>query len=168
MGTLIDYITGQSKPDIGAEGNRQLVERVLVEDKGYARNDIAVDRTIRLEMEDGPYTSSVDLVVYVKGKAYMAIKCAPGSLGSRQREIVSAARLLEEFQIPLAVASSGKDAFVWDTVSGHQVGEGLLALPTKIHAETTFDPKSLRSLPPDRIKQIQLIFRSYDSMNVNR
>jgi hypothetical protein len=168
MSTIIDYITGQPKPDVGAEGNRQLVERLLVEDKGYAKNDIVVDRVLRIVMEEGTYASTVDLVVNVKGWPYMAIKCAPGSLGSRQREIVAAARLLESYQIPLAVASSGRDAIVWDTISGRQLGEGLAALPSRAQAEAAFNPKSVQSLLPERRKQVQLVYRSYDSMNVNR
>jgi hypothetical protein len=168
MSTVIDYITGRPKPDVGAEGNRQLVERLLVEDKGYAKTDIVVDRVLRIEMEEGTYASTVDLVVNVKGRPYMAIKCAPGSLGSRQREIVAAARLLEGYQIPLAIASSGRDAIIWDTISGRQLGEGLAALPTKTQAEASFDPGFVMPLPPERRKQVQLVYRSYDSMNVNR
>ena len=33
--TLIDFITGRETPNIGAEENRQVVERFLVEQKGY-------------------------------------------------------------------------------------------------------------------------------------
>lgn len=168
MGNIIDYITGEPKPDVGAEGNRQSVERLLVEEKGFARQDIEVDREIRLEMEDGIYASTVDLVVNVKGTPYMAVKCAPGSLGSRQREIVSAARLLGNYQIPLAMASNGKNALVWDTVTGRQIGQGLDAIPTKAQAEKAFDPGMRQPLPPGRRRQVELVFRSYDSMNVNR
>lgn len=168
MNDIVDYITGQPKPDVGAEGNRQLVECLLVEEKGYARQDIDVDREIQFEMEDGIYASTVDLVVNVKGTPYMAVKCAPGSLGSRQREIVSAARLLENYQIPLAVASTGKDALIWDTMTGRQIGQGLDAIPTKAQAEKAFNPGVLQPLPPGRRRQVELVFRSYDSMNVNR
>lgn len=168
MNDIVDYISGRPKPNVGAEGNRQLVERMLVEEKGYSRQDIDVDREIRLEMEEGVYTSTVDLVVKVKGYPYMAIKCAPGSLGSRQWEIISAARLLESRQIPLAVASNGKDAIVWDTVSGRQTGQGLDAIPSCVEAQKAFDPTAMQPLSRERRRQGSLVFRSYDSMNVNR
>ena len=41
--SLIDYITGKEVPNVGAEENRQAIERFLVEEKGFAREDIAVD-----------------------------------------------------------------------------------------------------------------------------
>jgi hypothetical protein len=169
MNDVIDFITGRPKPDVGAEGNRQLVERLLVEEKGYARQDVEVDRVIQFEMQDETYTSAVDLVVNVKGAPYMVIKCAPGSLESRQREIIAAARLLlEDRQVPIAVASSGEDAIVWDAVSGRKLGQGLAAIPDKARAETIFDPGEAQPLPAQRRRQVELVFRSYDSMNINR
>ena len=85
-----------------------------------------------MDIEGETYTSTVDLVVSVHGKRYMAIKCAPGSLASREREILSAARLLDDHQIPLAVASDGSTSLVWDTISGNSLGQGLDAVPSKI------------------------------------
>jgi Type I restriction enzyme R protein N terminus (HSDR_N) len=166
--TIIDLITGHSKPNTGSENNRQNVERLLIATKGYDREDIEVDAPLCLEMDDGPYISRVDLVVRVKGIRYMAIKCAPGALDSREREIVSAARLLDAYQIPLAIASDGADLIVWETVSGRRVGHGLKFLPPRELAEAQFDPGSVQPLPPARRPRVQLVFRSYDCMNVNR
>ena len=107
-------------------------------------------------------------MVRIRNKPFMAVKCAPGSLDSRQREIVSAARLLEDYQLPLAVATDGRDAIVWDTLSGRCIGRGLAVLPSKEEAEAAFDIDRLQPLPPERRRKTQLVFRSYDSMNVNR
>jgi hypothetical protein len=107
-------------------------------------------------------------VVRVNGKRFIVIKCAPGALDSRQREIVAAARLLDEFQIPLAAASDGRDIIVWDTVSGRRIGQGTDFLPAKGIAETQFDRDALKPLSPEQRHRVQLVFRSYDSMNVNR
>lgn len=165
---VIDFVTGRAKPNVGAEHNRQKVERLLVEIKGYAREDIEVDAPVILEIDDQQYVSKVDLVVRVKGKRFMVIKCAPGALDSRQREIVAAARLLDDFQIPLAAASDGHDIIVWDTLSGRRIGQGIDFLPAKAIAEAQFDPAALAPLPPERRHRVQLVFRSYDCMNVNR
>jgi hypothetical protein len=165
---IVDFITGRDVPNIGAEANRQAVERLLVETKGYAGKDIEVDAAIALDMEEAQYRSTLDLVVKVKGWRYMVVKCAPGSLASREREVVAAARLLDEYQIPLAVASDGRSAIVWDVVSGDKLGDGLDAIPTRDEAERSLDPDRLLPLGEPRRMRQQLIFRSYDSMNVNR
>ncbi len=164
---MTDFITGRKVTHTGAEGNRQQVERLLVEDKGYLKTEIEVDAPIILKMETETYTSRVDLVVSVHGHRYMAIKCAAGSLDSREREILAAARLLDTYQIPLAVASDGREALVWDTLTGRLMGRGLAALPSRAQAIKNFNPDSLKALAPDRVKRQQLIFRSYDSMNIN-
>lgn len=165
--TLTDYITGRRVPNAGAEGNRQQIERVLVEEKGYSIKDIEVDAPIRLNIEGEVYESCLDLVVKVHGRRYMVIKCAAGSLASREREVIAGARLLDEYQIPLAVATNGQSAVVWDTIGGKSIGTGLEAIPTKKKAQKTFDPLRLLPLAEMRRTRQQLIFRSYDSMNVH-
>lgn len=159
--TIIDFVTGRPKANCGAEGNRQEIERILVETKNYHRKDIEVDAGMTLDMDDGHYPSTIDLVVRVKGFRYMVIKCAAGSLGSREREVIAAARLLEAYQIPISVASDGRDALVWDTVSGCRLGTGLDAIPDKQVALDTFDPASVTPLDEKRRKRQKLIFRAY-------
>jgi hypothetical protein len=167
--TLKDYITGKTVANSGAEANRQAVEKILIEIKGYAREDVEVDAPIHLDMGAEQFESKLDLVVRVCGRRYMVIKCAPGSLASREREVVAAARLLEEsFQLPLAVVSDGRSALVWDTVSGELIGEGMDAIPSRQQAEASFDPQNLQELQISRKWRQQLIFRSYDSHNIHR
>ncbi len=166
--TIIDYITGLPVPDRGAEANRQRIEQLLVETKGYDKQQIEVDAPMCLTMADGQYHSFVDLVVRVKGMRYMVIKCAPGSLASRDREVIAAARLLDDYQIPLAIASDGETAIVWDTISGKTVGKGLEAIPARSQSEEQFDPHRLLPLAESRRTRQQLIFRSYDVMNIHK
>ena len=164
---ITDFITGEMVPDIGAEANRQDVERFLVNEKGFSKEDIEVDVDIELVIAGEPYKSQIDLVVCVDGTRYMAIKCAAASLGSREREIIAASRLLESHQIPLSVVSDGKTAIVLDTVSGKKLGKGLNAVPSKDEIKEKLNSSELIPLPAERLEKEKLIFRSYDVMNVN-
>ncbi len=166
--TIIDFITGEIKANAGAEANRQAVERLLVEAKGYGKEQIEVDASITLDMGGESYQSTVDLVVRVRGIRCMVIKCAAGALTSREREVIAAARLMDDYQIPLAVACDGQNAIVWDAVSGKCLGEGLSAIPSRDQAVARFDPAALTPLDEQRRGRQQLIFKSYDSMNVHR
>ena len=164
---VVDYITGNAVPDVGAEANRQKVERLLVEQKGFMREDIEVDTPIAFTVNDGRYKSRVDLVVSTGGLKGMVIKCAAGSLGSRERETIAAARLINEYPVPFSVVSDGRTAVVLDTRSGRKLGEGLAAIPDRAALAqhlTNMDPAPLTA---DRRRKEMLIFRSYDSMNVN-
>jgi len=164
---IANFITGEMVPNIGAEENRQDVERFLVNEKGFSKEDIEVDVNIELVIAGKPYKSQIDLVVRVDGTRYIAIKCAAASLGSREREIIAASRLLESHQIPLSVVSDGKTAIVLDTVSGKKLGEGLNAVPTKDEIKEKLNSSELVSLQAERLEKEKLIFRSYDVMNVN-
>lgn len=164
---ITDFITGKMVPDVGAEANRQDVERFLVMKKGFPKEDIEVDVDIELVIAGKPYKSQIDLVVLVSGTRYMAIKCAAGSLGSREREIIAASRLLGSHQIPLSVVSDGKTAIVLDTVSGKKVGEGLDVIPSRDEIKEKLNLLELIPLPAERLEKEKLIFRSYDVMNVN-
>lgn len=166
--TLVDFITGRAVPNMGAEENRQAVERFLVEQKGFAKGDIEVDAPIELDIAGEVYRSRIDLAIRVAGEVFMCIKCAPGSLGSREREIVAAARLLAPCQVPYAVVSDGKTAVVIDTASGKKIGHDLQAIFHKDDARKRMEDMRLSPLPDERRLRESLIFRSYDSMNVNR
>ena len=45
---ITDFVTGREIPNVGAEENRQAVAQYLVNEKGYSKDDIAVDVNIEL------------------------------------------------------------------------------------------------------------------------
>jgi hypothetical protein len=165
--TLVDFVTGRPVPNIGAEENRQAVERLLVEQKGYEREEIEVEVPIEMEIAGEIYRSAVDLVVSASGRRVMAFRCVAGSPVSSEREILAAARLLDRFQIPLAVVSDGSTAMVLDTVSGRKLGEGLEAIPAKADLLGRFEQGPFSCLPAERRAREALIFRTYDRERVN-
>lgn len=166
---IIDFVTGKEIPEVGSETNRQAVERFLVLEKGYAKEDIEVDVDIAFEVAGETYRSQIDLIVSVgsENKRYMAIKCAAGSLGSCEREILAAARILDRYQIPISVVSDGKTAIVIDSVSGKKTGENFDAIPSKTEALESLKNTSLLPCPEKRIEREKLIFRTYNCEYVN-
>lgn len=165
--TLVDYVTGRMVPDIGAESHRQKIERFLVTDKGYDKSDIAVDADIVVVFPEETYRSQLDLVVSVDGRPVMVIKCVAGSLESRQREVLSAARIYRPGPIPYAVAADGETAVIYDTRTGKKIGEGLNAIPDLSAARAMAAKIIPVNIPETRIKKERIIFRSYDSMNIH-
>lgn len=166
--TLIDYVTGKAVPNAGAEASRQAVEKVLVDEKGYAKTDIVVDAPIVVDIDGEAYRSVVDLVVTVEGQPVMAIRCAAGSLDSWEREIVAAARLYQETPLALAVASDGVNAVIWDGIGGKKVGEGLAAIPDKVQTLQMISRHAAQPLSAAQRRRESIFFRSYDTMKVNR
>lgn len=164
---LTDFVTGNEVPNIGAEENRQMVERFLVETKGYSKDDIEVDADLKFTVGGEEVHSNVDLVVRVQGKRFMVLRCVPGSLVSRQRETLAAARLLDVYQIPFSVVTDGKDAELLDTVTGQVLDQGMGAISPKEEAIQRMKEIKLQPFPQDRLEREKIIFRSYDEMNIN-
>lgn len=164
---LTDFVTGKEVPNIGAEENRQRVERFLVETKGYTKDDIEVDADIKFTTGGEEVHSNVDLVVSIQGKRFMVLRCVPGSLVSRQRETLAAARLLDAHQIPFSVVTDGKDAQLLNTATGEVLDQGMGAIPSKEEAIQRMKEMKLQPFPQDRLEREKIIFRSYDEMNVN-
>ena len=164
---ITDFVTGKSVLDIGPEANRQAVEKYLVNEKGYARSDIIVDMAISLEISGKPYRTKLDLAVFVDNMFLMVIKCAAGSLDSREREVVYAARVAAEKPVPVAVASDGQTALVFDAIARKRIGEGLEAIPSPERGRRIIAETKAVSMPPQRREKEKIIFRSYDIMNVN-
>ena len=165
--TIVDFITGETVPHVGPESNRQQVERYLVEEKKYRREEILVDAPIAVEFAEEVYRSTIDLVIQIGKRPLIAVKCAAGSLGSWEREIVSAARLFAASSLPLAVVSDGNTATVLDTATGKQTARGMAAIPDRDAAVALAQKDPLPPIPPERLAREKLVFRSYDSMNVN-
>ena len=164
---ITDYVTGKSVLDIGAEANRQAVEKYLVEEKGYTRDQIIVDMELVLEISGEPYRTRLDLVVFMDNLPVMVIKCAAGSLFSREREVIYAARVAQKQPIPIAVASDGHDAVIFDAMERKLIGQGLASIPSPEDARQILKNTKQINVTTDKREKERIIFRSYDIMNVN-
>jgi hypothetical protein len=162
MSDIYDFITGQVFIDTDDERIRQVMERLLVEEKGYLKEEIEVDREFEIAIDGEINRSRADLVVGIEGKKFIVIKCARGSLVSREREILSCARILDIYQIPFAVVTNGEDAEVLDTISGEVVGSGLGAIPSRQQALEAIGRIEFKKLPEGRIEKEKRIFLAFN------
>jgi len=130
-GTCTDYVTGETLTDTDDERIRQQLARVLVEEKGFPKNALEMRRRIETLFAGQFVVSKVDITVHHGGRRCMIIRYAPGSLVTRERPAIAAARVLDkESRIPLAVVTNGQDAELLDTETGEVLGAGLAAIPT--------------------------------------
>lgn len=164
MSDICDYITGQAFLDTDDERIRQKIERLLIEEKGYSKQDIEVDREFEIVIGKEIYKSKVDLIVNVEEKRFMIMRCARGSLVSREREVISCARILDVYQIPFAVVTNGEDAEVLDTISGEVIGNGLGAIPSKANALEAIKQIEFKKLLEKRIEKEKRIFLAFDAI----
>ena len=129
LGELRDFITGKMLPDTHDERYRQKLARFLVEQRGFARQDLKPRRFIHLDIDGQKEPVVVDLAVVIAGRHGMIVKYGPGSLVTRHRPALAASRLLAPYQIPWVVVTNGEDADILDGASGDVLGSGLAAVP---------------------------------------
>ncbi len=137
-GTLKDYVTGEELVDTDDERTRQELAIMMVEKFGYAREELEPRCFIETLFSSQFVRSNIELGVSLKGlgKKFLIIRYGAGSLVSRERSAIAAARVLEkEYQIPLAVVTNGRDAELLDTVTGEVLATGMDAIPTRNRAQ---------------------------------
>lgn len=163
-GTLIDNLTGEELVDTDDERTRQDLARMMVEEKGYAKADIEPRRAIETLFATQFVRSTITLTVSLDGRRIMVIRYAPGSLVSRERSAIAAARVLEEaYQIPLAVVTNGRDAELLDTATGKVLATGMEGIPDHQQAQTLFPTLIFRDRLDDTKRDRELrILNAFD------
>ena len=131
-GSLADFVTGEPLVDTDDERYRQKLARLLVEEKGFAKSELTMRRRIETLFAHQFVASRIDIVVSIENQRVMVLRYGPGSLVTRERPAIAAARVLEENQIiPLAVVTNGEDAELLNSRTGKVLETGLGAIPTR-------------------------------------
>jgi len=158
-----DLITGLLLSDREDEHVRQAVEKLLLE-RGFSPEQIMVDARRTLETQAGPLSVRADLLLRVENRAALVLRCAPGSLVTREKEAVATARLIVEPWAPWAAVVNGEDAELLDTATGKVLAQGLLAIPSPVELS-----RRLASCPPHRpanqeLEKAARVYRAFSSL----
>ena len=163
-GTCTDYITGESIVDTDDERCRQELARLLVEEKGYNKGELEPRLSIET-LYGGQYVvSTIDITVTLANRRFMILRFAAGSITTRERSAIAAARILDPaHQIPLAVVTNGRDAVLLDTYSGKIIKQGLDAIPAKKEATQMLQSLDFKPFADEeRIDRERRILNAYD------
>ncbi|MCK9175639.1 MAG: type I restriction enzyme HsdR N-terminal domain-containing protein [Desulforhopalus sp.] len=163
-GKLNDFLTGEEKVDTDDERVRQQLARMLVEEKNFAREELLGGEIITTTISGRAVTSFLDLIAFCGETPLMVLRCAPGSLVSRERSAIAAARVWHpQFCLPLAVVFNGQDAEVLETDSGRVLRHGLHSLPSREMLEQQWLPCPLLPGPSGAKRERELrILNAFD------
>ena len=143
---------------------RHIAEQMLLGDKGYAAADIRKHVVFDVTLDSETATSFVDFLVNAGTWNAMIIKCAPGSLSSRERHVVAAARVLGSLPVPVAVVMDPMTAVVLDGVTGKVLGEGFEAIPTKQQLSDMLAGKELKPVAPEKLEREKRVLLAFDAI----
>jgi ABC-type glutathione transport system ATPase component len=142
---------------------RRLALRLLLDEKDFSPAEVRQDVHYTVELGEEKIESRIDLVVSADGKDAMIVKCAPGSLDSRQRQAIAAARVFGN--IPVAVVMDPQTAQVLDAHTGKVIGEGYEAIPKRGElARILASAGRAPALPPGRLEKEKRILLAFDAI----
>ena len=148
----------------GLELIRERVWDFLIHEKGYFEGDIEVDRRFEIDIDDIMTSISVDYLINLSGRRFMVVKCTPGALESRERHLISFARVVDSYQIPLAVVTDGLKARIMDAISGRLAGEDLTSMPDRSRALEIIRSMEFKPYPHDRIEREKRILLAFEAI----
>lgn len=164
LGKITDFITGREITDTDDERLRQGIARMLVNEKGYSKDDIETRKRFPMDIEGQKVFSLIDFIIRINGRSFLAIKYGPGSLVTRERPALAVARILEPYQVPLAVVTNGIDAELLDTATGTVIATGLDSIPDRESLLKQFQNTRLKKLPAKQVDAERRILSAYDFM----
>ncbi|MEE4265254.1 MAG: type I restriction enzyme HsdR N-terminal domain-containing protein, partial [Desulfobacteraceae bacterium] len=133
LGKIEDFITGEPIKDTHDERYRQQLARLLVNRKGYLKTDIEQRKSLIVQAGNNRAAIKIDFLINLSGKVCMVIKYGPGSIVTRRRPLLAISRVIEPYQIPIAVVTNGEDAEIVEGSSGNVIAQGLGNIPAKSH-----------------------------------
>lgn len=131
LGTLVDFISGETIQDTHDERYRQKLARLLVNNKGYYKEEIEPHCELIVIAEKKKAVVKIDYKVTLSEKICMIIKYGPGSLVTRHRPALAASRLAAPYQVPVVVVSNGEEADILEGATGKIISSGLESIPSR-------------------------------------
>ncbi|WP_207259760.1 type I restriction enzyme HsdR N-terminal domain-containing protein [Desulfovibrio sp. Huiquan2017] len=129
-GTLRDYLSGEEIDETTFEEFRQLLARLLVEEKGYPKDRLKAKISLKYCVEGKEYERIIDFVFYdEKGVPVFLVMFCAGDVATFERETVCAARLIDGGPVPYALVTDTMDATLLDVRTGDELARGMNAVP---------------------------------------
>jgi len=162
LGERTDFITGETIIDTHDERYRQKIARLLINHKGYQKNDIKPRKDLLVQAGENRAVIKIDFLINLSGKVCMIIKFGPGSIVTRRRPLLAASRVLAPYQIPIAVVTNGEDAEVLEGASGRVISLGLETIPSREQLREIINADPFSRVPAKRAEMESRILYCYE------
>ena len=162
LGERTDFITGETIIDTHDERYRQKIAHLLINHKGYQKNDIQPRKDLLVQAGENRAVIKIDFLINLSGKICMIIKFGPGSIVTRRRSLLAASRVLAPYQIPIAVVTNGEDAEVLEGASGRVISLGLETIPSREQLIEIIKTDLFSRIPAKRAEMESRILYCYE------
>lgn len=143
---------------------RHIAEKMLLGEKGYSPEELQKGVSFTVELGAEKVRSFVDFLIVVNRKPALVIKCAAGSLSSRERHVIAAARVIRDRPVPVAAVMDPMSAVVLDTMSGNILGEGFESIPARAQLAEMLAGRELQPLSPQKLEREKRVLLAFDAI----
>ena len=161
-GTLRDYLSGDEIDETTFEEFRQLLARLLVEEKGYPRDRLKAKVPLKYCVGGEDFERPIDYVLYDEQDRpiFIIIFCA-GNVATFERETVCAARLIAGGPVPYALVTDTMDATLLDVKTGDTVARSMDAVPDHDKLLAMVDKADMQPLTDEQREKQTRVFHTY-------
>nr|WP_321257668.1 type I restriction enzyme HsdR N-terminal domain-containing protein [uncultured Pseudodesulfovibrio sp.] len=161
-GTLRDYLSGEEIDETTFEEFRQLLVKLLVEEKGYPKERIKAKVLLSYTVDGEEFERPVDYVLYdEQGKPIFIIIFCAGNVGTFERETVCAARLIDGGPVPYALVTDTMDASLMDVKSGERIAQSMDAVPDFTDLVEMVSKVEMKPLTDEQREKQTRVFHTY-------
>jgi Type I restriction enzyme R protein N terminus (HSDR_N) len=151
---------------IGENTIREKILNFLLKEKGYLLEDIEQGNPFELRTEKETFRLRVSLIIKIKERPLVLIKCGAGSVLARERPALALARLFSDTQVPLTFVTNGTEGLLLNTLNGKTLDSGLEAIPAKNHLLSQFENFPFLPLSEKRIKLEKQILSAFEGLGI--
>lgn len=162
LGEIVDFITGETLVDTIDERARQGIARFLVQEKGYLKEQIQPRRQVTIDVDGNRGTFTIDFVIRLEDRSFMIVIFGPGSLVTRERPALAAARLVEGYEVPFTAVTNGQGAELLETRSGQIIAEGLENILSRADALQRLPLVSFKAPSEERLARERRILYAFE------
>lgn len=119
-----DYLTGKDIDATTYEDLRQEIARVMVEEKGYSRENIESKAEIRFQIEDRELVREIDFIVFLDGTPLMVVIFCAGEIETYIRESLAIARLINNGPARFALVTDTQNFMLLYSKDGEIIRKG--------------------------------------------
>lgn len=161
-GTLRDYLTGDEIDETTFEEFRQLLARLLVEEKGYPKDRLKAKVILRYTIEGEEFERSIDFVLYDENDrpVFIIMFCA-GDVSTFERETRCAGRLIDGGPVPYALVTDTMEAVLIDVGSGDVVARGMDGVPDYEKLMDMVRAADVKPLTDEQRDKVTRVFHTY-------
>jgi type I restriction enzyme M protein len=128
-GYIKDYVTGKNIPDTPEERVRQKIEHLLVDELGYGKYEIEVEKVIEVTIGRKKIHPRADLVVSTGVSPIMVIETkAPGEDITIYRAQAKSYAKVHKPAVPIVVVTNNTDTEVWNVLEDKLIAQSITGI----------------------------------------